>query len=234
MQPGTVPRVETVRDDVTRFAGHGQRDDRGDGGVQRWAGREHRCVRRLHARLDLAEAHPHEHPVVVGGVRRPRRAGRASERHAVPLAQHGAVDDVAVLEAGAEVGAGSRPGQHRAVGVAPQHDLAAGDGAHQGAVGRHVARCGCDEPAVGGSAHRRGEGLVDLHGLGITPGAAQVVGRRLGEVAHRHAVTHLLAEGPVGTQQTHPTTLTRAGLRPPDWPATGIPACLTPRPDIDQ
>ena len=141
-----------------------------------------------------------------------------SQRHPVPAAQHGAVDDVAVGEAGSQVRAGARPREHRAVGVAPEHDLTTRDRAQQGAVRRHVGGGRGDEPAVGRSPQRRRQGGVDLRRLGVAPGAAQVGGRRLGEVAHRHAVAHLLAPGPVGAQQAHVTTLAsrpRAGQKRP-------------------
>ena len=240
VQPGAVPRVEPVLDDVARLAVGRQRDDRRQGLLERRTGGEHRAVGRLDAVLDLADAHPEQDAVVEGGEGAPARLALTVERHPVPPAQHGAVDDVARVEAGTEVRAGAGTGQGRPVGVAPEHDLATGDRAEQGAAGRHVGGRGGDQPAVGGAAQRRAQRGLDAGRLGLPPGAAQVVGSRLGEVAHRHAVAHLFAPGPVGAQQAHAATLTPQGpasqiLRRRAPPAPEIPhvrgCCRSPAGD---
>ena len=136
VQPGAVPGVEPVLDDVARLAGDRQRDDRGQRGLEGRAGGEHRSVGGLDALLDLAEAHPEQDAVVVRRVGAPGGRALAVELHPVPAAEHRAVDDVAGVEAGAQVRARAGTGQGGAVLAAPQHDLAAGDGAQQGAVAR--------------------------------------------------------------------------------------------------
>ena len=64
-----------------------------------------------------------------------------------------------------------------------------------------------DQPAVRGAAQGGGQGGLDARGLGVAPGATQVVGGRLGQVAHGHAVAHLFTPGPVGAEQAHDPTL---------------------------
>ena len=99
-----------------------QRDDRGQRGLEGRAGGEHRSVGGFLAVLHLAEAHPEQDAVVVGRVGAPGGGALAVELHAVPAAQDRAVDDVAGVEAGAQVRACPGTGQGGAVLAAPQHD----------------------------------------------------------------------------------------------------------------
>ena len=118
-----------------------------------------------------------EDPVVERGIRHPvAGAGVTAQRHPVPAAEHGAVDDVAVRQARAEVGA--LPGPASRV-PSPSRQRTTSRPATVRSSVRPVgtsADAAATKPAVGGSPERGGEGGVDARGLGVAPGAAQVVG----------------------------------------------------------
>ena len=140
---------------------------RDDGGEGLRDGRPPASTGRSEARavLDLRRRTQSEHPVVVRGIRQPVAARVTAQRRARASGRARCRHDLAVLEARAEVGAGAGPGEQAAVGVAPEHDLATGDGAQQRAARGDVGGGRGDEPAVGGSAERGGEGASIRAGL---------------------------------------------------------------------
>ena len=187
-----------------------QRDDRGEGLLERRTGGEHRAVGGLDARPRPRRRAPRTGRRRRSAAKVRQRGCRlAVERHPVPAAQHGAVDDVAVVEAGTEVRAGAGPGEQpsrrRRARARPRGRRPCAAGC--GPAGTSAEAAATSQPCVGRRS-AAAQGGLDAGRLGLAPGAAQVVGRRLGEVAHRHAVAHLLTPGPVGAQQAHATTLT--------------------------
>ena len=73
-------------------------------------------------------------------------------------------------------------------------------------VGTSAEAAATSQPWVGRRSAAR-QGGLDAGRLGVAPGATQVVGGRLGQVAHGHAVAHLFTPGPVGAEQAHDPTL---------------------------
>ena len=220
VQPRAVPRVEAVGH-VSRGSHVAARPRPRRRGTPRAAVvRRAPAFRSAHdAVLDRAQAHPREDPVVERGIRHPvagagvygRAASRASDRARCRRRRRSPPG--ARAEVGHCPGPASRvpsPSRQRTTSrpatvrssVRPVGTSADAAATSQPWVGRRSA-------AAGGVVARR---------LGVAPGAAQVVESGLGEVAHRHAVAHLLTPGPVGAQQAHPATLTPgapAGQRRP-------------------
>ena len=115
MEPGAVPGVEAVRDDVVGLAGPDHRRHRDEAGPVGRADRQDRGVGGLLA-ADGVEPDPRQHPVVVGRQRPPPGAARRAEREAVPAADELAPGLGGRRHVRAQVRAGARPGEQLAGG----------------------------------------------------------------------------------------------------------------------
>ena len=200
-------------DDVARLAGGRQRDDRRRASPRAAAGWRAPVGRSASTPSSTSPStHPEQDAVVVGGVRCASPAGpRASS--GIPCHRQRTVPSTTSQASRRAPRCGQAPGPARADPSSSRQSTTSRPATVRSRVRPtgHVGGGGGDEPAVGRAAQRGAQGGLDAGGLGLAPGAAQVVGRRLGEVAHRHAVAHLLAPGPVGAQQAHAATLTPCG-----------------------
>ena len=186
-----------------------QRDDRGEGLLERRTRREHRPVAGLHAGLDRTDAHPDEHAVVVRGIGAPAPAGRRG-RAASRASGTARCRRRRRRRRGGHRGAGRRRGRRGAEPSVSRQSTTSRPATVRSRVrpvGTSADAAATSQPWVGRRSAAR-QGGLDAGGLGVAPGAAQVVGGRLGEVAHRDAVAHLLTPGPVGAEQAHAVTLT--------------------------
>ena len=226
VEPGAVPGVEAVGDDVLGLAAA---DHRGDGGQRDVGGRaraEHRGVRR---RLPLlAEPHPDERAVVVGVERAPAGPALRPQRHAVPAAHQGVADHRGVAQRRAQVRAGAGSGVQRAVGGAPGHHLAPGDGPAERPARPHLPAAGEHVPAPGRPGLRAVERRADQPGLAVGPRGLLVGPGRTAEPAQRvrRAVRFAAGRSSCGTgiSESGPFgwgSLTRAGYArgPATFPA---------------
>ena len=227
VQPGAVPRVEPVGDDVARLAGRRQRDDRRERVLERRPGGEHRVGRSARRRPRPRRGAPR-----TGSRRRTRRRSRQlgwpSPSSGIPCQRQSTVPSTTSQSSSRAPRCGQAPGPARAEPSRSRHSTTSRPATVRSRVrptGTSADAAATSQPWVGRRS-AAAQGGLDAGGLGVAPGAAQVVGRRLGEVAHRHAVAHLLAPGPVGAQQAHPATLLlrRAGARSFDDGTTPAPA----------
>ena len=152
-----------------------QRDDGRERLVHGRARRDHRQVAE---RLPLGgQPYPQEHPVVVGGEGEPVAAHPFAERQTVPAAVDLTVHDLAVVEQRPEVRARAGPSLQHTVLAAPQHHLAAHDGARYRPGEPEVRRTADDVPTAGVVRLGDLERLADAGRPGLTPGAGQVIAR---------------------------------------------------------
>ncbi|BBU24542.1 hypothetical protein MYXE_43320 [Mycobacterium xenopi] len=142
MQPGAVPGVEAVGDDVARFAAADQARHGVQVGGVRAIGHHRTVARRLTA--EVIKAHPGQHPVVVCRVWLPAEPRPAVEAKAVPRTDQCTAVELAGGQIGAQMRTCARPGVKRAACATPGHDFATADGrperatADLGAGGDHV------------------------------------------------------------------------------------------------
>ncbi|CAM5236720.1 Sialic acid transporter NanT [Streptomyces violaceorubidus] len=169
VEPGSVPGVEPVGDDVLGLAGphpapHGRQGRRQGrpGGQERSRGRG--------LLPHGVQPYPHQYAVVVDRQRFPARERGAVQGESVPAAHERAASHGAVGQRGPEVGAGAGAAHQPPSRVPPDDGLDAGDGAGQRARGAHVRARAEDVPVARGAGQGAFEGARDDGGACLAPG----------------------------------------------------------------
>ena len=147
------------------------------------------------------------------GVGEPFARPLARQPQPVPAAQHVAVIGVAVLQQRTHVRARARPRERRAVGAAPQRDLASEDRAHRRTPRDDVRARRRDVPATRVLGEGARQHPLDAGHRGLTPRRADLLLWRLRDASDRVAPRDLGTQlGAVAGRASHPRLLRRVSV----------------------